>query len=310
MKDATTFCPEALPLTRSRLADYVALTKPRVAILVLFTVAAGAWLACGGQPDVIALVHTLCGTALVAAGASALNQLLERHTDALMRRTEDRPLPAGRLHPAEVLAFGFGLGFMGLAYLAVVVRQPLALLVAAVTFAGYVFVYTPLKRKTSLNTLVGAVPGALPPVIGWTAMGGPLGPEAATLFLILFVWQVPHFLAIAWIYREDYARAGLRMLPVVDPRGNTTGRQMAIYCLALMPVSLAPVALRQAGTVYLIGAFALGGYFLARALAFMMRNSAFNARQALRASLIYLPALLALWLLEGLTHGAAWAQWP
>src|SRR5262249_46313250 len=163
--------------------------------------------------------------------------------------------------PTEVVLFGFGLGFAGLAYLAVMVRQPLAVLVAAGTFAGYVFVYTPLKRKTSLNTLVGAVPGALPPVIGWTAMGGPLGPEAATLFLILFVWQVPHFLAIAWIHREDYGRAGLRMLPVVDRGGGMTGRQIVTYCLALIPVSLAPVWLHQAGPVYLVGALLLGALF-------------------------------------------------
>jgi protoheme IX farnesyltransferase len=310
MKDASTVCPAPLPLARRRLADYVALTKPRVSVLVLFTVAAGGWLASHGEPDVAALLHTLCGTALVAAGASALNQLLERHSDALMRRTENRPLPAGRLHPAEVLVFGFGLGFLGLAYLAVMVRQPLAVLVAAITFTCYVFVYTPLKRKTSLNTLVGAVPGALPPVIGWTALGGSVGPEAAALFLILFVWQVPHFLAIAWIYREEYSRAGLQMLPVVDQGGGMTGRQMVAYCLALVPVSLAPVWLHQAGPVYLVGAVGLGGYFLVRALVFMAQNSVPHARRVLRASLVYLPALLVLWLLEGLTHSTAWALWP
>jgi protoheme IX farnesyltransferase len=290
---------EVLPLARSRAADYLELTKPRVAVLVLFTVAAGAWLATVGEPDLAALVHTLVGTALVAAGASALNQFLERHSDALMRRTENRPLPAGRLQPLEVLLFGLGLGTAGLVYLALWV-QPLAVLVAGVTFASYVFVYTPLKRKTTLNTLVGAVPGALPPVIGWAAMRGTLGPEALTLFLILFVWQVPHFLAIAWIYRDDYARAGLRMLPVVDRRGRETAVQMVSYCLALVPVSLAPVVFGQAGAVYLAGAVLLGAYFLAGALGFFRAHSVRQARRVLRASLVYLPALLALLLLEGL----------
>jgi protoheme IX farnesyltransferase len=198
-----------------------------------------------------------------------------------------------------VLLFGLGLGTAGLVYLALWV-QPLAVLVAGVTFGSYVFVYTPLKRRTTLNTLVGAVPGALPPVIGWAAMRGTLGPEALTLFLILFVWQVPHFLAIAWIYRDDYARAGLRMLPVVDRRGRETAVQMVSYCLALVPVSLAPVVFGQAGGVYLAGAVLLGAYFLAGALGFLRTHSVRQARRVLRASLVYLPALLALLLLEGL----------
>jgi protoheme IX farnesyltransferase len=300
---------EVLPLARSRAADYLALTKPRVAALVLFTVAAGAWCASRGEPDVAALVHALVGTALVAAGASALNQLLERHSDALMRRTENRPLPAGRLQPLEVLLFGLGLGGAGLVYLALLV-QPLAVLVAGVTFASYVLVYTPLKRMTTLNTLVGAVPGALPPVIGWAAMRGTLGPEVLALFLILFVWQVPHFLAIAWIYRDDYARAGLRMLPVLDRRGRATGVQMVSYCLVLIPVSLAPVLLHRAGVLYLIGAVLLGCYFGGSALAFLRTRSVTQARRVLRASLVYLPALLALLLLEGLTRPAATDLWP
>jgi protoheme IX farnesyltransferase len=311
MKTATTtVCPGPLTLARARLADYVELTKPRVAVLVLFTVAAGAWLAARQAPDLACLLHTLCGTALVAAGASALNQFFERHSDALMHRTENRPLPAGRLQPLEVALFGFALGLTGLVYLAVLVRQPVAVLVAAVTFAGYVFLYTPLKRKTTLNTLVGAVPGALPPVIGWTAVGGPLGQEAAGLFLILFVWQVPHFLAIAWIYRDDYTRAGLRMLPVADPQGRGTARQMVAYCLALIPVSLVPVLAQRAGPVYLLGALLLGGFFLSGAWAFRRTRSVAQARRVLRTSLIYLPALFALLLLEGLTHSVALAVWP
>jgi protoheme IX farnesyltransferase len=209
----------------------------------------------------------------------------------------------------EVLLFGLALGVGGLTYLAVLVRQPLAVLVAAFTFCSYVLLYTPLKRKTSLNTLVGAVPGALPPVIGWTAMGGTLDAGAFVLFLILFVWQVPHFLAIAWIYRDDYAQAGLRMLPVVD-HGGMTGRQMVTYCLALIPVSLSPVLVHRAGPLYLLGALFLGLFFLNGAFAFMRMNSNTQARRVLRASLIYLPALLALLLLEGLTHSVAFALWP
>jgi protoheme IX farnesyltransferase len=297
-KVAADLAPRPAALSRSRLADYLELTKPRVSLLVLFTVAAGAWLAAAGEPDVAVLVHTLIGTALVAGGASALNQLLERHSDALMRRTENRPLPAGRLQPLEVLVFGCTLGLVGLAYLAVLSRQPLAAFVAGVTFLSYVFLYTPLKRKTSLNTLVGAIPGAMPPVIGWTAARGSIGPEAVALFLILFVWQVPHFLAIAWIYRDDYARAGLRMLPVVDREGGMTGRQMVTYCLVLVAASLAPVFVLHGSALFVIGALALGTLFLLSALAFMRLNSIANARRVLRASLLYLPALLALLLLD------------
>jgi protoheme IX farnesyltransferase len=283
-----------LTLPRSRVADYVELTKPRVAVLVLFTVAAGAWLAGRADLDLLLLVHTVTATALVAAGASALNQLLERHSDARMRRTENRPLPTGRLQPLEVLLFGLGLGAAGLAYLGLATRQPLAVLVAAVTFVLYAFVYTPLKRLTTLNTLVGAVPGALPPVIGWTAVRGTLAPEAGVLFAVLFLWQVPHFLAIAWIYREEYARAGLCMLPVADPEGKITGRQMVLYCLALVLVSLLPVFAGQAGLVYLTGALLLGVVFLRHTLGFLMDVSNVRARRVLRASLLYLPLLLAL----------------
>jgi protoheme IX farnesyltransferase len=293
-------CAPSPSLARTRAADYLELTKPRVALLVLFTVAAGALLASRGTPDVALLVHTLLGTALVAAGASALNQLLERHSDALMRRTENRPLPAARLQPAEVAFFGAALGLAGVTYLAVALPHPLAALVAAFTYLSYVFLYTPLKRRTPLNTLVGAVPGALPPVIGWTAVRGSVGPEAAALFLILFLWQVPHFLAIAWIYRDDYARAGLRMLPVTDRHGVRTGRQMVSYCLVLIPASLLPAVVGLAGPVYWAGAVLLGAWFLGRAIGFVRRGSVEQARRVLHASLIYLPALLALMLLDGL----------
>jgi protoheme IX farnesyltransferase len=307
MKTLPTPVQATLALSRSRVGDYVELTKPRVAVLVLFTVAVGGWLAGLADGDGLVLLHTIMATALVAGGASALNQLLERHTDALMGRTENRPLPAGRLHASEVLVFGLLLGVGGLAYMAVAVRQPLAVVVTAVTFVSYVWCYTPLKRITPLNTLVGAVPGALPPVIGWIAVRGSLGIEALVVFLILFCWQLPHFLAIAWIYRGDYARAGLRMVPVTDPKGVATGRQMVGFCFVLVLVSLLPMVLTHAGPVYLAGAIVLGWLFLRSTLAFVREASLGHARGVMRASLIYLPLLLALLLLQSLTGSLALA---
>jgi protoheme IX farnesyltransferase len=298
MKPATMLSPAAFALPRTRVADYVELTKPRIAVLVLFTVAAGAVLAGGGSVYLPVLLHTLFGTGLVAAGASALNQLLERNSDARMRRTENRPLPAGRMQPLEVLAFGFTLGLGGVIYLAVTIQRPWAALIAAVTFISYVFIYTPLKRRTPLNTLVGAVPGALPPLIGWAAIRGTIDPEAWALFFIIFLWQVPHFLAIAWIYREDYAHARLRMLPVLDPDGTRTGRQMLTYSLALIPTSLAPLMF-GAGFIYLSGAVLLGLYFVIRAAGFRRNHSLREARRVLRGSLVYLPSLFALLVLDG-----------
>lgn len=300
MKPATTLAPEAVPSLRAsaKLADFVELTKPRIAVLVLFTVATGALLALPSLADLGQLWHALFGTALVACGASALNQLLERHTDALMRRTENRPLPAGRLTPAEVFFFGMALGLVGLTYLAVTLRHPLPVIVAAATFVLYVFVYTPLKRKTTLNTLIGAVPGALPPVIGWTAMTGSVSAEVLPLFLVLFVWQVPHFLAIAWIYRADYGRAGLKMLPVVDETGAMTGRQMLLYCLTLCAVSLMPVLGSEAGVVFAVGSLALGLFFAGAAWRFSCAPSYASARRALHVSLVYLPGWLALLLVQ------------
>jgi protoheme IX farnesyltransferase len=282
----------------SRLADYVALTKPRIAVLVLFTVGAGVLFAAGPEVSFLLLFNAVFGTALVASGASALNQWLEQHTDARMRRTQNRPLPAGRLGPLEVFLFGVGLGVVGVAYLALTLPSPLAAGVAAITFALYVAVYTPLKRVTTLNTLVGAVPGALPPVIGWCAVTGRFDPQALALFAILFLWQVPHFLAIAWMYREEYARAGLLMLPGVDPDGRITAMQMRLYCLALMAGALMPFFLGSAGAVYGVGSLALGCYFLWPTLAFGSDRSTQAARRVLRASLVYLPGLLLVLLLD------------
>jgi protoheme IX farnesyltransferase len=306
VKTGSTICVQeapALPAERARWLDFVELTKPRIALLVLFTVAIGAMLATPAAPDLMLLVNTLIGTALVAGGASALNQLLERHSDARMRRTENRPLPSGRLQPLEVLAFGVVLSVAGLVWLALSGRHPLAIVVAAVTHLTYVFVYTPLKSRSTLNTLVGAVPGALPPVIGWTSVTGTLDMPALLIFLIVFLWQVPHFLAIAWMYRDDYTRAGLKMLPSVDFDGSMTARQMLLYSVALVPVSLLPVFYQKAGWLYGMGGVALGLMFLFAACGFVREHSRERARRVLRASLIYLPALLALMLLEAFVTG-------
>ena len=293
---------EAPALSRARLADYVQLTRPRLAAMALVTVAAGAILASAGAPDWWVVAHALVGAALVAAGASALNQLMEREIDARMQRTQDRPLPAGRLQSGEVLIFGIASATAGVVYLALALPHPLAAVAAALTFLIYVFVYTPLKRRTPLNTLVGAIPGALPPVIGWTAVRGSVNAEAGVLFVILFLWQVPHFLAIAWIHRADYCRAGLCMLPSVDLEGGMTGRQMVGYCLALVAASVTPIVVGGAGPVYLAGALVLGVGFLVCAIGFARRRSLGRARIVLRASLLYLPALLTLLLVDGIPH--------
>jgi protoheme IX farnesyltransferase len=278
---------------KRRLADYIVLTKPRITLMALVTVAVGGFSASSGPVDLVLLAHALFGTASLAAGASVLNQVMERDTDAKMRRTADRPLPAGRVQITEGLAFGGALSVFGMGYLTALVN-PLTGLLGAATLAIYVFVYTPLKRVTSFNTLVGAVPGALPPVMGWAAMRGSLGVEAWTLFLIVFLWQFPHFLAIAWIYRDDYARAGLKMLPVFDLAGAMTGRQMILHSLVLLPASLAPTVVGLTGPGYFVGALLLGIVFLGFSVGFWWFVSTASARNLMRASLIYLPALLAL----------------
>lgn len=299
MKTATpTLAPEAPSLVASRLADYLELTKPRVQVLVLFTVAAGAYLAAGPALDVVLLLHTLLGTALVAAGASALNQWLERHTDALMRRTENRPLPSGRVSSVEVLLAGILASVGGLVYL-MATTNPAAMLVAAITFVSYVFIYTPLKRHTTLNTLIGAIPGALPPVIGWAAVRGSVGWPVVAVFLMIFLWQLPHFMAIAWMYREDYARAGMQMVPTRDTTGRRTAWTMIGWCLALIGASLLPIWLTEAGWLYAIGAVVLGSVFLLATIGFERRRTRSSALTVLRTSLLYLPALLALLLIDG-----------
>lgn len=283
----------ALPAARTSAGDYLELTKPRITMMVVLTAFMGFVLASPSAPAALPLLATLVGTGLVAAGASALNMVLERRTDALMRRTQERPLPTGRLGVAEAAAFGLALTSLGLACLAWF-SGALAAAVALVTWASYVFLYTPLKIRTSLATIVGAFPGALPPVIGWAAARHAVDPGAFILFAILFLWQIPHFLAIAWIYRDDYARGGLPMLPVLDPEGRITGRQAVAHTLALLVVSLTPPVAGLAGTPYLVGAMLLGTGFAAVAVAAAVHRSLLWARRMFLASLAYLTLLCAL----------------
>jgi heme o synthase len=286
-----------LPAIGGRASAYLSLTKPRLVLLVLVTVAVGYLLGGRGGAQPTTLAITLLGTALVAGGAGALNQWLERDRDAMMRRTAGRALPGGRLTSGEAVSFGLVLGLLGTLLLALGANY-LAAAVALVTFLLYVFVYTPLKPLTSLNTVVGAVPGALPPLIGWGAATGRLGIEAWSLFLIVFLWQFPHFLAIAWIYREDYRRAGFRMLTARDDRGRMTGCQAVSYALALVPAGLLPATIGLAGPLYFAGALVLGLGYLGAAAMFWRDACDLGARRLLRTSFIYLPAILLLLLLS------------
>ena len=280
----------ALAAARPSVMDYVELTKPRITAMVVLTALVGFVMASPRPLSPVLLAAALIGTALVAAGASSLNMVLERDTDALMHRTRSRPLPAGRLRVAEAVGFGIALTGLGLAVL-YWLSGTLAALVAAATWSSYLFFYTPLKRRTSLSTLVGAVPGALPPLIGWAAARQALDPGAYVLFTILFLWQVPHFLAIAWIYRDDYARGGLPMLPVLDPDGRLTSRQALAHSLALLAVSLAPAIAGMAGTAYLAGAALFGLGLVAFAVRLVRQRTADAARGLFIASVAYLPAL-------------------
>ena len=278
---------------RAAMADYVELTKPRITLMVMLTTMVGFVMGSAARVNVPGLLAVLVGTGLVAAGASALNMLLERRTDARMHRTRNRPLPAGRLRPADVVAWGFALTAAGVLLLGWQAGA-LATGVALVTWLSYLLFYTPLKPLTSLSTVVGALPGALPPVIGWAAARGSLDAGAFVLFAILFLWQIPHFLAIAWIYREDYARGGLPMLPVLDPEGKVTGRQAVANSLALLLVSLTPRAAGLAGNVYLVGAVVLGMAFTAVAFRAAIERTAPAARRLFVASIVYLALLCAL----------------
>lgn len=282
----------------SRLADYVELTKPRIALLELVVVVAAGWVASWGQPDPAPLAAAMLGTLLVAGSASAANQWLERHRDARMRRTAQRPLAAGRLGDAEAGLFVFATCVVGLAVLVLWAGWASAAW-AGLSWLVYVLAYTPLKPRSAANTAVGAVAGALPVLIGWSAVGGALDARATALVLLLFLWQFPHFMAIAWLYREDYARAGYQMLTVVDPTGWRAGWQATLAALALLPVSLVPVlAAPGAGSlVYGVAASGLGLAQFTVALLFWYRPDHMSARRLLRASLAYLPLLLVLLML-------------
>ena len=282
---------------RRRAADFAALAKPRVVLMVQVTALVGFYLGSRGVPDYVALLQTLIGVGLAAAGCLALNQFLERDVDARMERTRLRPLPDGRLDPTEALGFGAAMAVAGLLYLGLAVNA-LSSLLAAIIVGSYLFLYTPLKRKSAICTVVGSIPGALPPVIGWAAARGELGLEAWVLFAILFLWQLPHTLAIGTLYRDDYARAGIRVLPVVDPDGRSTGRQIVSNCLALLVVGLLPTLIGLAGAVYFLGAFALGVGLLGCGFALAISRSMANARRLLFASLVYLPVLLGLMALD------------
>jgi protoheme IX farnesyltransferase len=281
----------------SSIMDYLQLTKPRITFLVVLTTFIGFLLGSPGPIEYVLLFHTILGTAMVAAGASALNMVLESDTDARMRRTENRPIPSGRLSAIQALSFGAVLSAAGLLYLVICVNV-LTSGLAAATLILYLFAYTPLKRKTSLCTVIGAIPGAIPPMMGWTAVQGSIGFQALWLFCILFLWQLPHFLAIGWLYREDYARGGFPMLPVTDTDCVQTSRQVIINTIALIAVSLLPAFVGLSGKIYLAGAVILGIIFLMMGIRLSQAKTSLSARQLLLTSVVYLPLLLSLLVLD------------
>jgi protoheme IX farnesyltransferase len=279
-----------VPATHTRTADFIALAKPRLNMLVVVSAVAGYVMASGDTGDMVRLLCMTIGTGLVAGGASGFNQILEREPDALMQRTRLRPMPDGRLSVRDAILFAVALTVAGLIILAAGANV-LSALVAFATLASYAVVYTPLKKRTSFSTVVGAVPGALPPVIGWAAAEGTLSRGAWVLFGIVFLWQLPHFLAIAWMHREDYARAGFPMLPVIEPDGRSTARQAVVYSAALLPVSLAPTLIGMTGTLYFGIALILSVLFLALAFKFALTRSIPDARRLFFGSITYLPLL-------------------
>jgi len=294
VKDAAAY-PLSTSSTSQRFADFLALTKPRLNFLVVVTAAVGYYLGAGSGSDldVAKLVQAVIGVALVAGGAAGLNQIYERETDSLMWRTRMRPLAAQRITTTEAMVFSLALSAAGLVIVAATANL-LAASLALLTLISYNVVYTPMKRRSQLSTLVGAVPGALPPMIGWVAARGALTPEAWALFGIVFVWQIPHFMAIAWLYREDFGRAGFPLLPVVEPDGKSTGRHAVLFALALVPVSLAPYFLRMSGPVYALGAVLGGVVLLALAISFAQSRTNERARRLFLGSIAYLPLLWAL----------------
>ena len=289
--------PGTIALTRPRAADYIALTKPELTLLSVVTAVAGAYLSMGPLGESVVLLHTFAGTLLAGAGGGALNQYLERDYDALMKRTRTRPLPSGRIRPREALAFGALLGAAGVLYL-MLFTNVLAASLAAATLTVYLAVYTPMKRLTPFAVVAGGIAGALPPLIGWTAAGGALSIGGWSLFFILFFWQMPHFLSLAWIYRRDYEAAGYRTMAALDPSGGLLARRAVLYAAALSAASLMPTLTGVAGTAYFLGALILSGAFFATALYFNARRTDAAARRLFFASLIYLTSILVLLMLD------------
>jgi protoheme IX farnesyltransferase len=273
--------------------DYLALTKPRITWLILMSTGIGYFFGAKAGWSLLTLFHTILGTGLMASGTAALNQWFEREADGRMRRTKARPLPAGKLSEERALLFGLMISAAGFFDLQLCVN-PLAALLGAVTLASYLFLYTPLKQRSPNSTTIGAIPGAMPPLIGYAAASGTLTWQAWILFAILFLWQFPHFYAIAWMYREDYERAGIRMLPVVEPDGESTARRILWFSLVLIPISLVPKFLSMAGNVYLFGALALGLLFLYAGVRVSFDRTRQQARRVLLASVVYLPVLYGL----------------
>ncbi|MDQ4120428.1 MAG: heme o synthase [Acidobacteriota bacterium] len=282
---------------REKLTAYVVLTKPRIALMLVITAAAGFYLGAANGFDWLLFVNSMISIALLAFGVAALNQYLERDTDLLMKRTALRPLPSGKLNSTQALVFGILLCFAAEIYLAAAVNFLTAILGLTV-IVGYVLLYTPLKTRTTLSTLIGAFPGAMPPLMGWTSAANEISLDAWALFWILFLWQFPHFLAIAWMYREEYKRAGILMLPVVEPAGNITAKQIVIFAFLTLLISLAPFFLGFAGWFYLIGAILLGAWFLFAGISFARTKSDEKARRLLKVSVMYLPLLFGLLVLS------------
>ena len=287
-----------MPLgAKARLSAYVELTKPRITFLIVLTSAAGFCLGSRGALNYLLFANAMISIGLLSSGIATLNQFIERDLDGLMRRTASRPLPTGRLAPLEAMWLGVLLTAGAETYLALFVNG-LSAVLGLTVIAGYLFLYTPLKTRSTLSTAVGAFPGAMPPLIGWTAARGEIDVAAWVLFAILFLWQFPHFLAIAWMYREDYGRAGIRMLPVVEPEGRVTGQQIIAYSLMLVPVSLLPTVLGISGRFCFVTALALGLLFLASGIRVALSKSNQHARQLLLASVFYLPLLFGVMVLD------------
>ena len=281
-----------LAVLRNRvIGDLAELVKARLTLLVLLTTAVGFYLGSESPINYVALFHGFFGTAAAAAGAAALNQWWERRADALMRRTRTRPIPAGRMRPLQAFILGIALSVFGVGYLAIVCNA-LSAALAGITIAIYILAYTPLKRASTANTAVGAIPGAIPPLIGWAAARGSIDAGAWSLFAIVFLWQLPHFFAIAWMYREDYSRAGFRMISTDDRSGERSASQSVFFCILLLVIAGLPAFLRIANFVYLGVELLLGGMFTAVAMRFLRMRNASAARLLFIASIVYLPLLL------------------